>query len=43
MDITKKIKYALASVVVGVAWVVGMVLFDYDLVDEWAEDGKPDV
>lgn len=32
----KKIKYALASVVVGIAWVLGMVLFDYDMTDDWA-------
>jgi hypothetical protein len=33
-----KLKYAAASVVVGVAWVIGMVLFDYDMVDEWSEN-----
>ena len=37
---TQKIKYALASVVVGVAWIVGMVIFDYDLVDEWADENS---
>lgn len=33
-----KIKYALGTVVVAVAWVLGMVLFDYDMTDEWAEN-----
>lgn len=38
MDMTRRIKYALGSVVVAVAWVIGMVLFDYDMVDEWADE-----
>jgi hypothetical protein len=33
-----KIRYALGSIVVALAWVLGMVLFDYDMIDEWADE-----
>jgi hypothetical protein len=41
--IMSKIKYLAGSVVVAIAWVIGMVLFDYDMIDEWAEDGQSDL
>jgi hypothetical protein len=34
----RKLKYAAASVVVALAAVVGMILFDYDVLDEWADE-----
>jgi hypothetical protein len=33
-----RLKYLAGSVVVAIAWVIGMVLFDYDMIDEWADE-----